>query len=131
MEAGSFILVNGFTLETGPIFQKKLQKCVWINGDPPDLMEYVFFRHGLHLNPLAALHRAQSSPAASPHLGYRNSKPEPISRAGTTYRLFKISSVSVRKKNAPISSIHLAAGKPIRAPHAARRLRMNSAFGNG
>ena len=48
-----------------------------------------------------------------------------------TLRLFKINSLSVRIKNAPISSIHFDAGMPIFVPHARRKSRMNSEFGNG
>lgn len=57
----------------------------------------------------------------------------PCSRslAGTTRRLLRISSVSVRMKIAPISSIHSRAGRPNGTPYASRSWRMNSAFGSG
>ena len=58
-------------------------------------------------------------------------KPRSSSRPGTTRRLFRTSSVSVRRKNAPISSIHRVAGRPTRAPQASRSARMNSALGSG
>src|SRR5262249_53198224 len=75
--------------------------------------------------------RRQRSAAASAHIGNRKANPVSSSRPGTTRRLFRINSVSVRKKNAPISSIHSAAGRPTRLPHARRRVRMNSSFGTG
>lgn len=48
-----------------------------------------------------------------------------------TRRLLSTSSVSVRRKNVPISSIHFVAGSPMRAPHASRRAFMKSRFGSG
>ena len=50
---------------------------------------------------------------------------------GVTRRLFRISSVSVRMKTAPTSSIHRLAGKPMGVAHAFLKSRMNSAFGKG
>ena len=50
---------------------------------------------------------------------------------GITRRLFRISSDSVRIKKVPISIIHFAAGNPKGMPQAARRSRMNAAFGKG
>jgi hypothetical protein len=41
------------------------------------------------------------------------------------------SSVSVLRQNAPISSIHSLAGKPIPIPQAFRSADINSSFGNG
>ena len=75
--------------------------------------------------------RAHRSRAASRHSGYLKSKPCSSSRAGTTRRLLRISSVSVRMNKAPSSSIHVVEERPIRAPHARRSSRMNSAFGRG
>ena len=45
--------------------------------------------------------------------GYLNSKPSFTNFVGTTFLLFKISSVSVLIKKAPISNIHFVAGNPI------------------
>jgi hypothetical protein len=42
-----------------------------------------------------------------------------------------MSSVSVRMKTAPISSIHFATGSAIGPPHARRSARMNAAFVSG
>ena len=53
------------------------------------------------------------------------------SRPGTTRRLLSISSVSVRRKNAPISAIQFVAGRPMRVPQAARSAAMNSRCGSG
>ena len=50
---------------------------------------------------------------------------------GTTRRLLSSSSVSVRMKKAPISSIQMAAGRPSFAPQASRRALRNSRFGIG
>ena len=51
--------------------------------------------------------------------------------AGTTRRLFRISSVSVRRNAAPILGIHSRVGRPNGTPQASRSRRMNSAFGSG
>ncbi len=67
--------------------------------------------------------------AAPRQSGYVNLKPCSSNRAGTTRRLFRMSSVSVRMKTAPISSIHLFAGRPKGTPQASRSIRMNSALG--
>src|SRR5436190_1988448 len=75
--------------------------------------------------------RVTRSAAAVGHSGKSKRKPASMSRRGMTRRLFKISSVSVRWKNAAISNIHLVAGKPIRAPQAARSAAMNAAWGSG
>ena len=53
--------------------------------------------------------------------------PNSSSRPGTTRRLLRISSVSVRMKKAPSSSIHFVAGSPTGTPTAARNARMKSA----
>ena len=65
------------------------------------------------------------------HSGTGTRNPTEAIELGTTRRLFRINSVSVRKNTAPISSIHFAAGKPQPIPHAARRVRINSALGMG
>jgi hypothetical protein len=49
-----------------------------------------------------------------------------VSAPGITRRLFKISSVSVCRKNAPTSSINGVAGKPKVTPAADRKALMNS-----
>src|SRR5262245_36006357 len=71
--------------------------------------------------------RAHKSRAASVHVGNSNLNPESNKRPGTTLRLFRTNSDSVRIKNVPISSSHRGDGKPIRMPHASRNVRMNSA----
>ena len=80
---------------------------------------------------LCARHCWQRSPAASRHVGNRKEKPCRSNRPGMTRRLLRISSVSVLRKMAPSSSIQRIAGRPNRIPHAFRRVRINSAFGNG
>src|SRR5438105_1329356 len=75
--------------------------------------------------------RSHKSTAAPAQSGKRNRNPEVNSLPGTTRRLLRISSVSVRKTKAPASSIHLDAGKPQPRPHASRRPRMKSALGRG
>lgn len=80
---------------------------------------------------LASPHLRQRSRAEASHSGKSKLKPDSKSLPGTTRRLFRISSVSVRMKNTPISSIQAVAGRPVGVPHAARKVRMNSAFGTG
>ena len=48
-----------------------------------------------------------------------------------TRRLFRINSVSERKRITPSSSIHCVAGKPTGMPQAFRKARMKSRLGNG
>ena len=60
----------------------------------------------------------QRSRAASRQFGYLKTKPRSRSLAGTTRRLFRISSVSVRMKMAPASSITLFADRPNGIPAA-------------
>jgi hypothetical protein len=79
----------------------------------------------------AARHLLHRSRAASVHAGKWKLNPDSCSLRGTTRRLFKINSVSVRMKTAPISNIHDVAGSPNRIPHASRRVRMNSALVTG
>ena len=74
---------------------------------------------------------ATRSRAASGHLENSNVKPASSNLRGTTRRLFSTSSVSVRRTNAPISAIHLLAGKPMGTPKAARNAAMNSPWGSG
>jgi hypothetical protein len=50
---------------------------------------------------------------------------------GNDRRLFRISSVSVRRHAAPSSSIQRLAGRPSGTPDASRNARMNSTFGTG
>ena len=54
--------------------------------------------------------------AAAAHIGNSNANPDSNNRAGTTRRLFKTNSVSVRTSKAPTSSIHRVAGSPNPAP---------------
>jgi len=70
--------------------------------------------------------RATRSRAACGQARNSNSNPDARSRAGTTRRLFSRSSVSVRRTNAPASSIHEAAGRPTRTPPSARPPRPRS-----
>ncbi len=77
------------------------------------------------------LHRATRSCAASGHVGYANWNPASSKRPGTTRRLLRTNSDSVRSRYVPTSSIHLVAGRPARAPHAFLRMRRNSRFGSG
>src|SRR5205814_977537 len=65
------------------------------------------------------------------HSGNRNWKPASKRRPGTTRRLLRTNSDSVRISKAPISIIHPAVGKPMRIPHASRRARMKSQLGSG
>ncbi len=71
-------------------------------------------------------HRLTKSFAAAVHSGNWNSNPDCNSRSGATRRLFRMSSVSVRRKIAPSSSIHVLVGRPNGAPQACRKIRMNS-----
>ena len=66
----------------------------------------------------ASRHRRQRSSAASGQFGKEKENPAAESRPGTTRRLFRISSVSVRRKNAPISSIHASRAGRLALPHA-------------
>src|SRR5439155_26981257 len=75
--------------------------------------------------------RRHKSAAASAHVGNRNSNPDAGSLPGTTLRLFRSNSVSVRITKAPTSSTHRAAGSPKPIPQASRSVRMNSALGSG
>jgi len=65
-------------------------------------------------------HSRTRASAASRHGGHLNVNPPSSSLAGTTRRLFRISSVSVRKYAAPLSSIQWRAGRAIRAPEASQ-----------
>ena len=85
----------------------------------------------LCLHALLFLQASHRSRAASGHARNWNSKPDCSSRPGVTRRLFSTSSVSVRRRKAPISSIQDVAGRPNEIPHACRSARINSAFGSG
>src|SRR5699024_3235647 len=63
--------------------------------------------------------------------GCRNSYPAASSRSGSTQRLLRISSVSVRRPIAPSSSIQRGVGTPIRTPRLSRTVRMSSALSTG
>src|SRR5438876_1112762 len=76
-------------------------------------------------------HSLHKFSAASGQNGNKNEKPLSINLRGTTLRLFRINSVSDRKKNAANSSINSVEGKPILWPQAFRIAAINSAFGNG
>src|SRR5713226_2027013 len=90
----------------------------------------IFFLEEAHAS-CNCLQRRHKSVAASGQVGNWNTNPDWSNRPGITRRLFSTNSDSVRKKKAPISSIHLVAGKPKPISHAARRVRMNSALGIG
>src|SRR5690242_11298909 len=75
-------------------------------------------------------HFARSS-KASRRAGNWNSKPDFSKRPGITRRLLMSNSVSVRRRNAPISSIQFVAAKPKGTPQTSRRIRIISAFGIG
>src|SRR6478609_1797084 len=79
----------------------------------------------------ASFHSRQRSIAASRQSGKENAKPLSSRRVGTTRRLLRINSVSVRMNSAPISSISRFAGRPIGTPAAWRSSRMNSRLGSG
>src|SRR5690242_13923498 len=83
---------------------------------------------GVHCSRVFWLSRASR---ASSSRGNRNSKPAAISLPEMTRRLLMISSVSVRRKNAPASSIQWLAGKPIDIPHILRNARIISALVTG
>src|SRR5439155_633294 len=75
--------------------------------------------------------RAQRSRAASSQDAKRNVNPLLSNRVGTTRRLFRINSLSVRMRKLPSSTIHVVAGKPSDAPAARRSVRMKSALPSG
>ncbi len=83
------------------------------------------------LTKVGSRQRRHKSAAAPAQVGKRNVKPESSKRPGTTRRLFKINSLSVRRKKAPTSTIQRVAGRPMRRPQAERSVRMNSALGRG
>src|SRR5690348_4159038 len=88
-------------------------------------------RCGLGLRKPAHLLLEIIAAIARRHSGNSKLNPAANNREGTTRRLFNSNSVSVRKKNAPTSSIQRAAGNPMRTPHSSRKIRMNSPFGSG
>src|SRR5688572_13159286 len=57
--------------------------------------------------PRASRHRTTRSRAAAGHSGKSKVKPLSSKRPGTTRLLLNVSSVSVRRKNAPISAIQV------------------------
>jgi len=63
--------------------------------------------------PRRSRQRRHRSAAAARQVGKSNKKPDWRKWPGTTRRLLRISSVSVRRKKAPISSIHLWFDRPI------------------
>src|SRR5258707_1129956 len=97
----------------------------------PARFRICLFSHDLTPPVRCCRHLPTNSFAASRHSGNSNVKPSANSRLGTTRLLFRISSVSVRKKNAPTSSIHSVAGRATQVPHASRSPFMNSAFVRG
>lgn len=81
--------------------------------------------------PRIVCHWSQRSLAASLQFENSNLNPYSSSLRGTTRRLLRMSSVSVRMSTAPISSIQFRAGNPNGTPYASRSRRMKSAFGRG
>src|SRR5947199_8380052 len=75
--------------------------------------------------------RSDSSRAASGHVAKSKTKPLCGRLPGTTRRLLRTSSVSVRMKNAPISSIQFVGAIPKGTRSASRIARMNSVYGSG
>jgi len=104
---------------------------VMLAGAPYTLLKGAIYIHPTLAEGFWSLMEGVKSEAASDHIGNWKMKPDCNNRPGTTRRLFRISSVSVRRKKAPTSSIHLAADRPNFIPHAARRVAMNSALGTG
>src|SRR5262249_36477513 len=92
----------------------------------PSLISHLFSLRGCSDRQLAT-----KSAAASLHSGKSKRNPYRRKRPGTTRRLFRSNSVSLRSKKAPSSSIHCEAEKPKPVPHASRSFRMKSEFSMG
>ena len=99
-----------------------LPVCAWLNGEYG--IDGVFLGVPAVLGRGAGSHsdflrqRSTRSRAALGQSEKQNLKPASGRRCGITRRLFRINSVSVRRKKAPISNIHFVAGRPMRAPQA-------------